>query len=72
MKATGIVRRIDELGRIEAAWLFKLNDIGPFIVDIDTDGNNLFDKLDEQIADNKEKALRELGIEPNFQFTKLY
>lgn len=62
----------DELGRIEAAWFFKLNDIGPFIVDIDTDGNNLFDKLDEQIADNKEKALRELGIEPDFQFTKLY
>ena len=62
----------DELGRIEAAWFFKLNDIGPFIVDIDTEGNNLFDKLDEQIADNKEKALRELGIEPDFQFTKLY
>jgi len=62
----------DELGRIEAAWFFKLNDIGPFIVDIDTNGNNLFDKLDEQIADNKEKALRELGIEPDFNFTKLY
>ena len=62
----------DELGRIEAAWFFKLNDIGPFIVDIDTNGNNLFDKLDEQIAENKEKALRELGIEPDFHFTKLY
>lgn len=62
----------DELGRIEAAWFFKLNDIGPFIVDIDTNGNNLFDKLDEQIAENKEKALHELGIEPDFNFTKLY
>lgn len=62
----------DELGRIEAAWFFKLYDIGPFIVDIDTNGNNLFDKLDEQIAENKEKALRELGIEPDFHFTKLY
>ena len=62
----------DELGRIEAAWFFKLNDIGPFIVDIDTNGNNLFDKLDEQIAENKDKALHELGIEPDFNFTKLY
>ena len=62
----------DELGRIEASWFFKLNDIGPFIVDIDTDGNNLFDRLDEQIAENKDKALRELGIDPDFQFTKLY
>ena len=26
----------DELGRIEAAWFFKLNDLGPFIVDITT------------------------------------
>ena len=28
----------DELGRIEAAWFFKLNELGPFIVDIDTKG----------------------------------
>ena len=62
----------DELGRIEAAWFFKLKDIGPFIVDIDTDGNNLFDRLDEQIAENKEKALRKLGIEADLEFTKLY
>ena len=33
----------DELGRIEAAWFFKLNELGPFIVDIDTQGRNLFD-----------------------------
>lgn len=62
----------DELGRIEAAWFFKLNELGPFIVDIDTKGENLFDRLDEQIAENKDKALQELGIDPDFQFTKLY
>lgn len=66
------VHLYDELGRIEAAWFFKVTDLGPFIVDIDTNGNNLFDKLDEKIADNKNKALSELGIDPNFQFTKLY
>ena len=62
----------DELGRIEAAWFFKLNELGPFIVDIDTKGQNLFDRLDEQISENKDKALQALGIDPDFQFTKLY
>lgn len=62
----------DELGRIEAAWFFKLNDLGPFIVDIDTEGNNYFDHLDQEIADRKEKVLNELGIDGTFEFTKLY
>lgn len=62
----------DELGRIEAAWFFKLNDLGPFIVDIDTEGNNYFDRLDEDIAKRKEKALERLGIDDSFEFTKLY
>ena len=62
----------DELGRIEAAWFFKLSDIGPFIVDIDTDGNNYFDALDVEIAKRKEAAMQELGIEHDFEFTKLY
>ncbi len=62
----------DELGRIEAAWFFKLNDLGPFIVDIDTEGNNYFDLLDDKIAQRKDDALKDLGIDPDFQFTKLY
>lgn len=62
----------DELGRIEAAWFFKVNELGPFIVDIDTKGRNLFEVLDKEIAENKEKALSDLGIDSDFQFTKLY
>lgn len=62
----------DELGRIEAAWFFKLNDLGPFIVDIDCEGNNYFDRLDGEIAERKEAAMRKLGIEEEFEFTKLY
>ena len=62
----------DELGRIEAAWFFKMNELGPFIVDIDTEGNNYFDHLDKDIADRKEKALKKLGIDDSFEFTKLY
>ena len=66
------VHLYDELGRIEAVWFFKLNDIGPFIVDIDTEGNNYFDALDVEIAKRKEAAMAELGIEHDFEFTKLY
>lgn len=66
------VHLFDELGSIEAAWFFRLRELGPFIVDIDAEGNNFFDALDGQIADRKENALKSLGIDPAFQFTKLY
>ena len=66
------VHLFDELGSIEAAWFFKLKDLGPFIVDIDTEGNNYFDQFDGSIQKRKEEALRELGIDPDYQFTKLY
>ena len=66
------VHLFDELGSIEAAWFFKVQELGPFIVDIDTKGNNFFDRLDQKIADNKNQALKELGIDPDYQFTKLY
>lgn len=66
------VHLYDELGRIEAAWFFKVAELGPFIVDIDTKGNNFFDALDVQIAKNKEDALKKLGIDPDYKFTKLY
>ncbi|MBQ7037209.1 MAG: fumarate hydratase C-terminal domain-containing protein [Clostridia bacterium] len=62
----------DELGRIEAAWFFKLHDLGPFIVDIDCEGNNYFDRLDRDIANKKDEALKKLGIDSSFEFTKLY
>jgi len=62
----------DELGRIEAAWFFRLHDLGPFIVDIDCAGNNYFDKLDGIIEERKQAALKELGIDDTFEFTKLY
>lgn len=62
----------DELGKIEAAWFFNLKDLGPFIVDIDTEGNNYFDRLDDDIAARKNQALKKLGIDEDYKFTKLY
>ncbi len=62
----------DELGRIEAAWFFKLDNLGPFMVDIDCEGNNYFDRLDDEILKRKNEALKKLGIDPDYKFTKLY
>ena len=66
------VHLYDELGRIEAAWFFKLDKIGPFVVDIDCEGNNYFDRLDEVISKRKDEALEKLGVDKSFEFTKLY
>lgn len=66
------VHLFDELGSIEAAWFFRLDKLGPFIVDIDTEGNNYFDQFDARIQARKEEALRQLGIDPDYSFTKLY
>lgn len=66
------VHLYDELGRIEACWFFKVNDLGPFIVDIDTKGNNYFDALDKIIEKRKIEALRNIGVDPDFEYTKLY
>jgi len=66
------VHLFDELGSIEAAWFFNLNKLGPFIIDIDAFGNNYFDNLDYEISENKKAALKKLGIDEDFEFTKLY
>ena len=62
----------EEMGSIEAPWHFRLNELGPFVVDMDCYGNNLFDSLDDVVAENKKKVFDELGIPDDFKYTKLY
>jgi L(+)-tartrate dehydratase beta subunit len=61
-----------ELGTIEAAWQLNLTELGPFLVDIDSEGRNHFDRLDKVIDDNRKKAYKLLNIPEDFEFTKLY
>lgn len=61
----------DELGSIEATWYMNLRELGPFVVDIDTLGNNLYSHREAEVDKNREKALKALGIE-DFKYTKLY
>lgn len=49
-----------------------VNQLGPFVVDIDCNGNNLYKEHEAEVDANREKVLKELGIEPDYQYTKLY
>jgi len=62
----------DELGTIEAAWQFQLNNLGPFLVDMDSEGNNYFNSIDMIVEKNRKKAYTILQIPEDFKYTKLY
>jgi len=66
------VELFDELGTIEATWHMTVHELGPFVVDIDCEGNNLYKNHEQEVDDNREKALKALGIAPDFEYTKLY
>jgi fumarate hydratase subunit beta len=61
-----------ELGTIEATWQLKLNQMGPFVVDVDCKGNNLFDELYKEKIDKVKAAYEMLDIPKDFKYTKLY
>ena len=62
----------DELGTIEAAWQLKLKKLGPFLVDMDSEGNNYFNSIDTIIEENRKRVYRHLKIPEDFKYTKLY
>ncbi|MFC2009069.1 fumarate hydratase C-terminal domain-containing protein [Chloroflexota bacterium] len=53
---------LDVLGPTEATWVLKVEDFGPFVVDIDTDGNNLFREVGKRVAANLESVYQKYGI----------
>jgi len=62
----------EELGSIEAAWQLELNNLGPFLVDIDCQGKNYFEHMDMVVERNKKKTYQMLEIPEDFKYTKLY
>ena len=56
------VHHLDELGPLEATWIFEVEDFGPFVVDIDSAGNNLFDRLNADVKLQFKKAYEKYGI----------
>ena len=59
-------------GLLKRPGSWNLNDLGPFLVDIDTEGRSYFDELDRVIETNRRKAFQRLGIPEDFEYTKLY
>ena len=66
------VELFKELGTIEATWSMTVDKLGPFVVDIDCYGNNLYKNHEQEVDANREKALQKLGIGSDFEYTKLY
>jgi tartrate/fumarate subfamily iron-sulfur-dependent hydro-lyase beta chain len=62
----------EEMGAIEAPWKLILNELGPFIVDIDARGNRLFETLDQQVHSRLDSEYKKLGIPDDFKYTQLY
>ena len=68
LNAQAIKKVIDvewlELGEAEALWTLRVENLGPFVVDMDCAGGILYDKIYEEIDREKvPKAYRMLGIE---------
>lgn len=62
------VYNIDELGPLEATWVLEVENFGPFIVDIDSKGNNLFNHVNAQVSQKLEAAYEKYGIK-NYMYT---
>jgi len=65
------VELFDELGSIEATWHLQLHELGPFVVDIDCQGNSLYKDHEAEVDKRREAAYEKLGLS-GFQYTKLY
>lgn len=44
-----------ELGIAQAMWVFEVENMGPFIVESDLDGNSLFERENQKISENLDK-----------------
>lgn len=60
---------LEELGKTEATWIFRVEDFGPFFVDIDAQGRNYFKEMERRGLKNIQKVYRDLDIPEDFFYT---
>ena len=65
------VHFLEELGKTEATWVFAVEKLGPFFVDMDASGNNYFSNLNKQVVNNIEALSTRLGISKDYKFTNV-
>jgi tartrate/fumarate subfamily iron-sulfur-dependent hydro-lyase beta chain len=61
----------EEIGNAEATWVYELLDAGPFIVDMDATGRNLFHEVYRESSRRLAEASAGLGIRPDFEYTNV-
>ncbi len=69
VRSVPAVHFLDELGKTEATWVMDLEGGGPFIVDIDARGNNLFHDVNDRVTAKFREFYREFGIPADFRYT---
>jgi len=51
-----------DLGMPEALWIMEVENFGPLIIAIDAHGNNMFEDVQKQVEENKQKIYERLGV----------
>jgi len=69
IKTVEAVYDVEELGTTEATWVFEVEKLGPFFVDVDAQGRNYFEKLANSTYEALQEALRTLGVPDGYTHT---
>ena len=64
------VNYLEEFGMLEAVWVFKVKEWGPYLVDIDTTGANYFNTIDSKARQRLPQILKRLGVDPEYQYSR--
>ena len=64
-------RHWPDLGPIESLWVLEAKELGPFMVDIDVQGNRYFARVNTDIEKKRDKVYAKLGIPQDFKFASL-
>jgi tartrate/fumarate subfamily iron-sulfur-dependent hydro-lyase beta chain len=60
---------LDELGGTEATWVIDFEKAGPFVVDMDSRGHNLFHQVNRDVERKFERLYEKFGISKGFRYT---
>jgi len=53
---------LEDVGMIEATWVLEVEDFGPFIVDIDARGDNLFQHINRDVVTKAREVYNHFGL----------
>ena len=62
---------LNKIGPTEATWVLEVENFGPFVVDIDANGNNLFSSINENSRKKLKEIYKKYDIPINYEFTMI-